>query len=64
MKTITLENGVKIIVANDNIAHIFIKHFNQMPISVKISDTTASDIEKANHNNAPNLISDFNRSSY
>lgn len=64
MKTITLENGIKLIVANDNIAHIFIKHFNQMPISVKSSDTTASDIEKANHSNAPNLISDFNRLPY
>lgn len=64
MKTITLENGVKIIVANDHIASLFIKHFNQMSISAKISDTTASDIEKANHNNAPNLISDFNRLPY
>lgn len=64
MKTITLENGVKIIVANDNIASLFIKHFNQMSISAKISDTTSSDIEKANHNNTPNLISDFNRLPY
>ena len=64
MKTITLENGVKIIVANDNIAHIFIKHFNQMSISAKISDTTESDIEKANYSNTPNLISDFNHFSY
>lgn len=64
MKTIILENGVKIIVVNDNIASLFIKHFNQIPISAKISDTTASDMEKANHNNAPNLISDFNHLSY
>lgn len=60
MKTITLENDVKIIVANDNIAQIFIKHFNQMSISVKISDTTASDINKTNYSNAPDLISDAN----
>lgn len=64
MKTIILENGVKIIVANDNIASLFIKHFNQMPISAKTSDTTVSDMEKTNHNNAPNLISDFNRLPY
>ena len=64
MKTITLENSIKLIVANNNIAHIFIKHFNQMSISAKISDTTSSDIEKANHSNAPNLISDFNHLSY
>ena len=64
MKTITLENGIKLIVANDDIASLFIKHFNQMSISAKISDTTASDMEKANHSNAPNLISDFNRLPY
>lgn len=59
MKTITLENGVKFIVA-DCIAHSLIEHFNKMHISFKISDTTESDVSKAYYSNAPNLTFDVN----
>ena len=60
MKTITLENGVKLIVADDYIANILNEHFNKIPTPSKVSDTTASDINKTNYSNAPNLISDAN----
>ena len=59
MKTITLENEVKFIVA-DSIAHIFIEHLTNMAISFKIFDTTAGDINKTNYSGVPNFISDFN----
>lgn len=59
MKTITLKNGVKFIV-NDSIAHLLIKHFDKVSISSNISDTTASDVDKTDYSNTPDLISDFN----
>ena len=60
MKTITLENGIKIIVINNNIAHILIAHFNRLSISANIADTIKNDLDKANYTNYPCLISNFN----
>jgi hypothetical protein len=60
MKTITLENGIKLIVINGNIAHILIEHFNRLSISANITDTTETDLDKVNYINASCLISDFN----
>ena len=59
MKTITLENGIKLIV-NSNIAHILIAHFNRLSISANIADTTLDELDKVNYTNYPCLISDFN----
>lgn len=60
MKTITLENGIKLIVINSNIAHILIAQFNRLSISANIADTTKNDLDKVNYTNYPYLISDFN----
>jgi len=60
MKTITLENGIKLIVINNNIAHILIAQFNRLSISANIADTTKNDLDKVNYTNYPYLISDFN----
>lgn len=60
MKTITLENGIKLIVINSDIAHILIEHFNRLSISANITDTTETDLDKVNYINASCLISDFN----
>ena len=59
MKTITLKNGIKLIV-NNNIAHSLIEHFNKMHISFNIFDTTKSDVSKTDYGNATNLIFDAN----
>ena len=60
MKTITLENGIKLIVINSNIAHILIERFNRLSISANITDTTETDLDNVNYINASYLISDFN----
>lgn len=60
MKTITLENGIKLIDINSNIAHILIAQFNRLSISANIADTTKNDLDKVNYTNYPYLISDFN----
>ena len=60
MKTITLENGIKLIVINSNIAHILTEHFNRLSISANITDTTETDLDKVNYINTSCLISDFN----
>lgn len=60
MKTITLENGIKLIVINSNIAHILIAQFNRLSISANIADTTKNDLDKANYTNYPCLVFDFN----
>lgn len=59
MKTITLKNGIKLIV-NNNIAHILIAQFNRLSISANIADTTETDLDKTNYTNDPCLVSDFN----
>ena len=59
MKTITLKNGIKLIV-NNNIAHILIAQFNRSSISANIADTTKNDLDKVNYTNYPCLMSDFN----
>lgn len=59
MKTITLENGIKLVV-NVNIAHILITQFNRLSILANIADTTENDLDKANYTNYPCLVSDFN----
>lgn len=60
MNIIILENGIKILVINNNIAHILIAHFNRLSISANIVDTTKNDLDKANYTNYPSLISNFN----
>jgi hypothetical protein len=59
MKTITLENGIKLVV-NGNIAHILLAQFNQLSISANVADTTKNDLDKVNYTNYPCLMSDFN----
>lgn len=59
MKTITLENGIKLVV-NGNITHILIAQFNRLSISTNVADTTKNDLDKANYTNYPCLVSDFN----
>lgn len=59
MKTITLENGIKLVV-NGNIAHILVAQFNRLSIPANVADTTKNDLDKANYTNYPCLISDFN----
>ena len=59
MKTITLYNGVKLIV-NSNIAHILIDQFNRLSIPANVADTTEIELNKVNYTNYPCLISDFN----
>lgn len=60
MKTITLENGIKLIVMNSDIAHILIEQFNRLSISANVADTTQNEVDKANYTNYPCLLSDFN----
>ena len=59
MKTITLNNGVRLIVKDDLIP-ILITQFNRLSISANVADTTETDLDKANYTNYPCLISDFN----
>lgn len=59
MKTITLENGIKLVV-NVNIAHILIAQFNRSSISANIADTTENELDKVNYINYLCLVSDFN----
>lgn len=59
MKTITLKNGIKLIV-NNNIAHILIAQFNRSSISANIADTTENELDKVNYINYLCLVSDFN----
>ena len=59
MKTIILENGIKLVV-NGNIAHILVAQFNRLSIPANAADTTEIELNKVNYTNYPCLISDFN----
>lgn len=59
LKTITFNNGVRLIVKDDLIP-ILIAQFNRLSLSANVAGTTEADLNKVNYTNRPCLVSDFN----